>query len=124
MFAAVFAAAVLSAACGGSDALLGPDAAQGIAGMVLLGPLCPVATPEDPCPDRPYAATLELFEGGERIATLQSGDDGRFRLGLAPGRYRLHPIPGNPLPTAGDQEISVESGVWTDVTVSYDTGIR
>jgi hypothetical protein len=118
-------AACLGVACAGSDALLGPDAAQGIAGLVLLGPLCPVVYPDNSCPDRPYAARIEVYDGGRRVTTVESGDDGTFRVGLGPGAYRLHPLsPSSPLPRAQDQDVTVPVGVWVDVTVSYDTGIR
>jgi hypothetical protein len=121
---AVVAALVAPLGCTG-DVLLGPDAAQGIDGLVLLGPICPVQTEANPCPDQPYAATIVVEdEGGGRITTLHSGEDGRFRVGLAPGRYRLVPESGNPLPSAGEQDVEVPAGTWVDLTVGYDTGIR
>ncbi len=108
-----------------SDLLLGPDAAQGIDGLVLLGPLCPVVTEENPCPDRPYAATIEVRDGGgATVTTVRSGEDGRFRIGLEPGHYRLVPESGDPLPRAGPMDIDVPAGTWVQVTVGYDTGIR
>jgi len=121
---AALTAAILLA-CGGSAALLGPDAPQGIEGLVLLGPLCPVVSEDDPCPDRAYQATIEVRDAGDRTVTrVRSGADGRFRVGLEPGSYLLHPEPGDPLPMAGDLEVVVQSGAWAEVTVSYDTGIR
>ena len=112
-------------ACGGSEALLGPDAPQGISGLVLLGPLCPVVSPDNPCPDQPYQAHIDVYEGGHRVTTVESGNDGVFRVGLEPGTYRLHPLSSSsPLPRAQDQDVTVPAGTWVDVTVSYDTGIR
>ena len=109
-----------------SDLLLGPDAAQGIDGLVLLGPLCPVVTDEDPCPDRPYATKIDVRDGGgATVTTVHSGDDGRFRVGLAPGRYRLVPASSaSPLPRAGSMDVDVPAGAWVEVTVDFDTGIR
>lgn len=79
------AVALALSACGADDALLGPDAPQGIDGV---------------------------------------GADGRFRVGLEPGAYRLRPESGDPLPAAGEQEVTLPAGVWVEVTVSFDTGIR
>lgn len=114
----------VSCACAASD-LLGPDALQGIEGIALLGPLCPVVSEADPCPDRPYQANIEIRTAGDRhVTSVRSGEDGRFRVGLKPGRYRLVPERGNPFPTASDQAVDVLEGVYTQVTVGFDTGIR
>jgi len=115
---------LIATACG-SDALLGPDADQGIDGLVLLGPICPVQTLEDPCPDEPYSARIQvLTERGAQVTTVRSGGDGRFRVGLRPGRYTLRPQPGDPFPTAADEDVEVAEGVFTEVTIHFDTGIR
>ena len=111
-------------ACG-SDDLLGPDADQGIEGMVLLGPQCPVESLENPCPDLPYRAWIKVLNRDGGIVTrIRSGEDGRFRVGLRPGLYLLDPESGNPFPVAGDQEVRVDEGVYAAVTVNFDTGIR
>ena len=108
-----------------SDELLGPGAPQGIEGEVLLGPQCPVQTLENPCPDLPYKAWIRvLTPDGGAVTRIQSGEDGRFRVGLRPGRYVLDPESGNPFPVAGEMEVSVEEDRYTLVTVSFDTGIR
>jgi hypothetical protein len=108
-----------------SDALLGPEAPQGIDGLVLLGPQCPVQSEQDPCPDLPYQATINVHDSdGERVTRVVSGKDGRFRVGLKPGRYSLRPVSGNPFPVAGDQGVDVERGVYVQVVVNFDTGIR
>lgn len=122
--ATVAAVLLLAAACG-SSVLLGPDASQGIEGLVLLGPVCPVATPTDPCSDRPFEATIEVQStGGARITRVRSGTDGRFRVGLRPGTYRLVPESGDPFPTAPEQDAVVMEGSYTDVVINFDSGIR
>jgi hypothetical protein len=111
-------------ACG-PDNLLGPDAQQGIEGIVLSGPRCPVQSLENPCPDLPYQAWINVRREDRTLVTrVRSGEDGRFRVGLRPGLYRLDPESGNPFPVAGEQEVRVEEGVFASVTVSFDTGIR
>ena len=113
---------MLLGGCG--DGFLGPDD-QGIEGIVLIGPQCPVQSLEDPCPDLPYQATIEVRSRDGRTATqVVSGEDGRFRIGLFPGFYTLHPESGDPFPRASDQEVVVLDGVYTEVTVTFDTGIR
>ncbi len=110
--------------CGEGD-LLGPDAAQGIEGIALRGPMCPVQTLEDPCPDAPHQAWVAVRRvGGGLVTRFRTGEDGRFRVGLLPGRYTLDPESGDPFPVAGEQEAEVLAGIWTEVTISFDTGIR
>ncbi len=117
--------ALTLAACGSSD-LLGPQAVQGIDGLVLLGPQCPVQTVDDPCPDLPYQAWIDLRAAGSGapVTRVRSDEEGRFRVGLRPGSYVLDPESGIPFPSAGEQTVYVEEGIYTDVIVSFDTGIR
>ena len=115
---------VLVSACS-PDLLLGPDAAQGIDGLVLLGPLCPVQQADGSCPDRPYEAWLDVRSAaGGRVTRVRSGEDGRFRVGLAPGSYRVVGDSGDPFPRGGEEDVTVRAGLWAPVTVHFDTGIR
>lgn len=110
-------------ACGGT--LLEPDAAQGIDGLVLVGPQCPVVRQDDPCPDAPYQAWIVIRDAsGDFVGRVRSATDGTFRAGLAPGDYVLHPESGSPFPTAGPLAVSVSAGTWTEVLISFDSGIR
>jgi len=119
-----FAIVLTLSACGGDD-LLGPDAAQGIEGIVLLGPQCPVQSLEDPCPDLPYEAWIEVRRAsGGSVTRIRSGEDGRFRVGLRPGQYVLDPESGNPFPIASELEVQVDEGAYAEVIISFDTGIR
>jgi hypothetical protein len=58
------------------------------------------------------------------VGRIRSAEDGRFRIGLRPGSYLLHPESGNPFPVAGEVEVEVKEGVYTEVTIHFDTGIR
>ena len=113
------------AACDPSN-LLGPDATQGIEGIALRGPVCPVHSPQDPCPDRPHQAWITVRDSPGRgpVTRFRTGEDGRFRVGLRPGRYTLDPESGDPFPVASEQDVDVVEGVYTEVVISFDTGIR
>lgn len=117
--------AVLAVTGCGSTSLLGPDADQGVEGVALIGPQCPVQSEAMPCPDLPHSATIEVVEaGGGWVTRVRTGPDGRFRVGLEPGSYRLLPLSGDPFPVATNVDVGVSEGEWSSVTVRFDTGIR
>lgn len=120
----ILVACIALVACGTSD-LLGPDAPQGIEGLVLIGPQCPVQTQDGSCDDLPYQANIDVrTAAGALVTRVSSGEDGHFRVGLRPGDYVLDPESGDPWPVAGPQDVTVEAGRYREVTVSFDTGIR
>jgi hypothetical protein len=106
-----------------------PDV-TGVRGSVTSGPTCPVITnPPDPaCADRPVAGAVLVFRdvAGAEVVRVTSADDGTFAVELAAGAYRLTAEPrdglmGTPAPI----DVSVEAGQpMTELTISYDTGIR
>ena len=98
---------------------------SGVEGQVLVGPMCPVVQVGQECPDQPYQAVLTVNSlGGERIAQVQADEQGRFKIPLEPGEYILHPESPNVMPFAPEQTFTVRAGVFTQVTVHYDSGIR
>lgn len=114
----------LTSGCGSND-LLGPEAAQGIDGMVLIGPQCPVSSPDNPCPDLPYEANIEIRRKGAGLVThVRSDSNGTFRVGLRPGLYTLLPESGDPFPIAQAQDVEVRTNEFSEVTILFDTGIR
>jgi hypothetical protein len=105
--------------------LLGPDALQGIEGLVTIGPQCPVVQQDGSCPDLPYQAWVRVRRSdGALVARIRSGEDGKFRVGLRPGAYRLDPESGSPFPFATGENVEVERGVFSEVVIQFDTGIR
>ena len=104
-----------------------PAQTSGIEGQVTIGPTCPVMRIDDPCPDRPLAATLLVQDAfGNDLLTVQSGEDGFFAVSLEPGQYTLVPLspsPGVP-PYGVPQTVTVPPGGYTFVAVTYDSGIR
>ena len=105
-----------------------PDLDSGISGVVLAGPTCPVQSQDDPqCEDQPYAATIvvKTADGRFTVTAFTAGVDGHFRVPLYPGIYLLDPQPGTSgFPVSSPQTIVVRAGAFTDLIVSYDTGIR
>ena len=125
-----------------------PSPVSGIQGTVTVGPLCPVLphgspyppfplTPLPmpverpgilPCPDQPYEATLVFLDArGSQAARTASGPDGRYRVVLPPGPYTVVPLPpmeGLPWPRAGSITVTVPAGVFVEVPIHYDSGIR
>jgi hypothetical protein len=97
---------------------------------VLLGPTCPVESSpgaNDPVPClTPYAATLVVLDNeGVKVATVTSGADGKFQVNLPPGDYVVTPETGtDSYPIAQPLSVTVSAGIYTEIEVNYDTGIR
>lgn len=107
-----------------------PPPPSGIKGTVLLGPTCAIeASPGEnnpvPCVTA-YAATLVVLDNeGVKVATVTSGDDGKFQVDLVPGDYVVTPESGtDSYPIAQPQSVTVSAGIYTEIEVNYDTGIR
>ena len=101
----------------------------GIEGSVTVGPQCPVIGPDTgvECDDRPYQGTVVVRnqDGASEVTRFTAQGDGTFQVTLAPGTYRLVPLPGpNGLPIADQQTIEVVSGELSQVQILFDTGIR
>lgn len=70
----------------------------------------------------PFASrTIEVVDNnGNLVATVVSEMDGRFNLILTPGTYTLVPGPGGGVnPSAISVEVTVASGVTSEVTIDY-----
>ncbi|MFL5766342.1 MAG: carboxypeptidase-like regulatory domain-containing protein [Actinomycetota bacterium] len=116
----LFAAALL-AGCAGSPGPGSGDA--GVQGVVRVGPACPVQREGTSCPDRPLATELRFVQGSDVAATVRTGDDGRFRVGLAPGSYTIRSGKAG-LPTLRPVQVTVPPHAYTTVTLTFDSGIR
>jgi len=101
-----------------------PAGDTGIDGTVTLGPTCPVERIDSPCPDRPYAARITIWRGGVQVAETRSGDDGRFRIILPPGTYRVVGETAGTFPRGSEVQAVVVVGQMAPVQIRYDSGIR
>jgi len=99
---------------------------SGINGQVTIGPMCPVVQINNPCPDKPYQATLTVLtsDGQRKVTQFQTDANGNFQVALAPGDYILHPESPKVMPHARDIPFTVEVHQFTQVNVVYDSGIR
>ncbi len=97
---------------------------SGIDGIVLIGPNCPVFKEGESCPDKPFAATIEIQKDGLLLVTIRSGNDGKFNVNLTPGEYKLIPLDGMGPQHAEPQFVKIEYGKFTNATINYDSGIR
>ncbi len=115
---------LLAAAC--SPVVASTPVDSGIEGNVTIGPMCPVMQVNNPCPDKPYQATLTILTTTDRRTVLkfQTDANGYFHVVLAPGNYILHPESPNTMPHAAEIPFTVTGHEFTHVDISYDSGIR
>ena len=100
---------------------------SGISGKVMIGPTCPVVRPDmaDQCKDKPHQANVIVKDSqGKEITRFSSDANGEFKVALKPGTYHLDPQSPNMLPRGKPQDVVVEDGKYTDILISYDSGIR
>jgi hypothetical protein len=124
---AALLAALLLAACGRStSSTLPPVPKSGVDLITSAGPTCPVQGISQAC-SRPLSARVVVRAGsGAVVTTVQTGGDGKARVPLSPGTYRLEPqglgtsLPRAPFPSM----VTVTADTFTTVRITYDTGIR
>ena len=116
---------LLAVGCGGGP---GAPPDSGVEGVTTVDGGCPPARDAPPCPDKPLSARLKITRAGsdEAVVTVNSGEDGRFRIALAPGAYTLQPenLAGTPLPIAQPIDVRVIASRFTTVEVPFDSGVR
>lgn len=102
-----------------------PESGQGIEGKATLGPSCPVARAGDPCPDKPYQATIEVVDSqGSLVTRFQTDANGSFHISLPAGTYTLQGVSSGPFPLPPTVQVIVRSGQFTQITLAFDSGIR
>lgn len=102
-----------------------PASGHGIVGQAVLGPMCPVVSDANACPDRPYEATVDvLAPDGSLVKEFTTAVDGTFRVNLPPGDYVLQGVEAKAFPRPPRLSVTVRTGAYTQVTLSFDSGIR
>jgi hypothetical protein len=129
---AVALTAGVASAVAGTLGDTAPDTAD-VRGAVFLGPICGGEPTGDGgerrCPRKykPLRARIRFVRLDEprSARTVKSSRDGRFRVTLPAGRYRVDPLAARGSSGAqGSREIELRAGDVEDLIVDYDTGIR
>ena len=121
-------ALIVASLTGGMPA--GASGRDGIVqGTVTTGPTCPGPARLDrpDCRPRPKQTTVKVFvsHGGDRpIATVTTDRNGRFRLTLAPGSYRLVASSPGGVSIGKPRDVTVTAGSTTSISLFVDTGMR
>src|SRR5207302_851443 len=109
----LFAAAVTTAATWAQQqAGKPPKGPSGIVGTAVVGPISPVERPGAPN-NRPLPGaiiTVEAAKGGGELGRATADQNGHFKIALAPGAYRIVPLPPKPgtlLPRGEPQDVRV-----------------
>ena len=123
---ALFVAAV---ACGDARSTMPLiDGSTGFHVVVTIGPTCPVEAPGSACEDKPYETNLLVRSRstGKVQGPIRTDDTGQTSLtGMEPGEYTLLPAAGGGgPPSAAPVDFTVRKGTITEVTMTFDSGIR
>jgi hypothetical protein len=102
-----------------------------LAGLVAIGPICPVEREGEPCPEPPeiYAGVdVVVREGpdGHLVARVDLDGEGQYRVGLSVGRYEVtldHEL-GIDRGSSPSHIVEVRAGQTTELNFEIDTGIR
>ena len=123
-------AVLLLGACAAGAPPTGPAPELGSLHVTLVaGPVCPVErNPPDPaCAPRPVAdrEILLLAADGTEVARQASAADGTLTFAVPAAAYTVRAAPYDGFPTGpADETATVETGRTTELTLSFDTGIR
>jgi hypothetical protein len=118
---ACLAAGIALTAAGGATAAK----TSGLRGIVMRGPVMPVCVVGKPCDEPAANVRLVFLRNGKAVARIRTRGDGRYRVTLAPGVYRVS-APGRLAIGSGIEPRSarVPLGRFARVDFSIDTGVR
>jgi hypothetical protein len=105
---------------------MAPNSGTGIVGVAVVVGGCPVQREKPGCPQRPASVPLAVVDAASnaRIATVNSGADGTFRVALPPGRYVVEGTGTGPLMSrAVPVTVDVTAGHYASVTVQFQARI-
>ncbi|MES3005905.1 MAG: hypothetical protein V4664_03080 [Patescibacteria group bacterium] len=99
---------------------------SGIKGVAMVGPTCPVMKEgsEEECSDKPLVTTIKFLNQYGSVMIATSSKDGSFSIMLAPGNYTVVAGGEGILPALSPQKVVVEEDQYTNVVLSFDSGIR
>jgi hypothetical protein len=102
-----------------------------LAGLVSIGPICPVEQEGVPCPVPPevYAGVHVVVReevDGDLVARVGLDGEGRYRVDLPAGRYQVtldHEL-GIDRGSSPTHTVEIRRGQTTELDFEIDTGIR
>jgi hypothetical protein len=104
-----------------------PGDRSGIEGISVIGPTRPSQRIGESPGQVPFPATLLILSpDGRPVARVTTGEDGRFRIDLPPGEYRVTgaEAPGRMRPRPSEETVQVLAGKVSSVSVRFDSGLR
>jgi hypothetical protein len=124
---------LFSIACsGGMGSLQGahqPAPEMGaLAGQATRYPASPVERAGESKPAVPFpGAKIRVLEpGGQEVASTVTDEEGKYRIRLSPGTYRIEMGPLGPMAFTKDlpRTVTIYPGRETRLDISVDTGLR
>jgi hypothetical protein len=101
---------------------------SGIEGQALISPAHPGPLRQGEPASVPFKTTIVVWNTGDgrEVTRVDTGSDGRFRVTMRPGTYRVGPPQqtGRFLPRASEETVTVTAGKFVQVTINFDSGIR
>lgn len=101
---------------------------SGIEGQAVISPAHPGPTRQGQSDTAPFQTTLVISRtsDGAEVSRLETGSDGRFRVALPPGTYKVGPPAGTGrrLPRGVEETVTVTPGKFAQVTINFDSGMR
>jgi hypothetical protein len=98
---------------------------SGLYGRVVISPARPVCIAGQPCTAPDKNDLLAFWRSGRRVAGTRTDGNGRYRISLAPGRYRVtaprHGAIGRGLTPS---QVVVPTSRFAHVNFALDIGIR
>jgi hypothetical protein len=112
----------------GGDRVVTTQSESGIEGQAVISPAHPGPQREGLSSSAPYKTTLVVWSAGDdrEVKRFETGSDGRFRVALPPGDYRVGPVhqSGRFLPRGSEVTVTVAPGKFVQVTIEFDSGMR
>jgi hypothetical protein len=107
-----------------------PDVHGRLAGLVTIGPNCPVESSTQPCPTPPSAYTMRKIlvyneSGSQLLHTVDIDTQGLYVIDLAPAKY-LVDMKGVGIDRSPDvpKVVDIHANTVTTLNISIDTGLR
>ena len=111
--------------CGLSAGQSSPVVETGIEGAISISPSRPGPVRADAASSAPLANIVFAVEGNSGpVANFTTDEQGRFRILLKPGHYKVSPKERGQIRRCGPFDVDVENGRMAKVEWQCDSGMR